>query len=477
MIWSISGVFHSVRTSRIPFATLLLILLTGCIRPAERQAPALEKLNVVVIVVDTLYARHLGCYNPKLQNSPTIDALAKNGALFTNAFAVSPWTKPSIASIATSRLPSRHGVTGAHHRIPPDQKMMAELFEERGFQTFGVTSHIYLNKKSGYGKGFQDYEQVNTARGLHSAVTSDAVSNAAIAWLSRRNMTGTSRPFFMFLHYFDPHFRYVHHPAHSLTGSYSGPLKPNMSIAALMKRRQSFTPEDIEYLKNLYREEIAFTDSQIARVLEELRQRSLLDKTLVVLTADHGEEFMEHGSLTHTWTLFDEVLRIPLIFSLPGVIAPGTYDHPVSQLDILPSLFSFAQPAITEATWEGSSLKSLLLGGKSEIPDRDLFAEVSYSSIKDPRKIDPDMISIRSGKFKLIHDRKQNRWSLFDTEEDPAEQKNIAARESKLVHDLAERLEFLEKLHAHPGSTANDGDVESFSPQDMKSLKSLGYIN
>jgi len=456
----------------------LLILALGSLSSCDskRAVKASPKdLNILLVVIDTLGAKHLGSYNPALTHSPRIDALALKGLRFSNAFATSSWTKPTIASIFTSRMPYMHGVIGPKMKLSDKFNTIAELMSKAGFDTVGIVSHIFVAADQGFAQGFAGYHQVNDPKHVHNTITSELVSNQAINWLKARQATRSSRPFFMFLHYFDPHFCYQHHPDHSLTNGYAGQLKPNMSMKALFGRRSKFSPDDWTYLTGLYHEEIAYTDAQIGRVLDYFQTAGLEDKTLVVLTADHGEEFGEHRSLAHTRTLYDELIHIPLIFSLPGQIRQGVSQVPVSQLDLLPTMLSLAGIDHWEQEWQGINLTPYLLADAQVAPARDLYAEVSYVSLKN--RIDPHKISVRSGKYKAIFNIKTHRWQLFDLERDPGELNNIAKQQTVVLEKMKAKLSALELAHAGLKTLKPQagGEIE-VSPEEIRNLKSLGYM-
>lgn len=455
---------------------LLLVLLAwpplGATADSSTRKPVLEELNVILIVVDTLSSRYLGCYNQTQKNSPVIDRLAKEGALFVQSFSVAPWTKPSLASIFTGVMPSEHGITAAGDRLAEDRKLLGEMLKERGFRTAGFASHVYLSQRFGLAQGLDFYKQVNKSKRIHSAITSAQVSDLAIEWMKEKS----DRPFFLFLHYFDPHFNYIHHKDFNFTSDYKGPLSESISMVELTKRTKHLKAADVEFLKNLYREEIAFTDHHIGRVIEAVKALGAAKNTLVVLTADHGEEFMEHGSFNHTKTLYDELLSVPLIFYLPGTIEPRQVKHPVTQLDIVPTLLSLSKRPESAAGWSGISLAPALFG--QEIPsDRDLFHEVSYSSVKNRKNVEHDIIGIRSGRYKLLHDRNRKRTSLYDLKSDPLEQRDLSKSEPKIAEDLLARLKPLEEHHA-----AQREELEKAAPgpdlpsEEIKKLETLGYL-
>ncbi|RIL02360.1 MAG: hypothetical protein DCC75_13300, partial [Proteobacteria bacterium] len=343
-----------------------------------------QRPNILLIVVDTLGAKHLGAYDPGIKHSPNIDGLARSGVVMERAYAAAPWTKPSIASIFTGQYPYKHGVVGLRTPLRDRSVTMAEIFGSAGYHTVGVVSHVLLRPKSGLAQGFEKYHQFNSSKTAHTAITSKQVSDQAIESLLHRDK---GRSFFMFLHYFDPHFRYMEQPEFDLTKGMKSSLKPGMSLESLARRKDRFSKEDLEYLKALYAGEVAYTDFHIGRVLQALKGEGLEKDTLVIFTADHGEEFMEHNWLGHTHSLYEELIHIPLIFSWPEKLKPGRRGQVVSQIDILPTLAAMLEVAPADSEIQGASLKELLLGEKRVLAREEIFSEVSYLTPK--KRFDP----------------------------------------------------------------------------------------
>ena len=445
---------------------VVLATALGCTR--KHELPPRNDLNVIVLVVDTLRARDLGCYGGERSPSPAIDALAQNGVRFSRAYAAAPWTKPSIASILTGRLPAAHQVRRLNSAINPAVPTAAELLQAEGFETGGVVSHIVLARKYGYARGFDTYLNVNP-NAPHKTVSGARVTDQAIQWLGQRRK---DKPFFLFLHYFDPHYNYIHHPRFSRTDGYRGPLTPAMDIRELRAKIGQFAPADVEFLKNLYAEEIAYTDWQIARLMDHLKEADLTRKTLIVVTADHGEEFLEHGALDHTGTLYEELIHIPLIFSLPGTLAPAVVDTPVSQVDILPTLLSFGRNRWSGSS-DGESLVPLLTGGTDAGPSHPIISEVDFVSsgkVKDAFKT-----CTVQGDDKLIHDRSADAWQLYDLKNDPHELHPIASPKTERLEALRGILRGYEDPQAQPQQPAQppDGDLTN---KEVEQLRTLGYM-
>ncbi len=482
-----------------------LAVALACGEPAESpQQPRLEDLNVVLIVVDTLGAEHVGCYAglpPAASHSPNIDALAASGKRFDRAFSTAPWTQPSMASLFTGRMPSRHGVVRIGDRLSPHAETLAEALSNRGHRTHGVISHVLLNRNYGFAQGFDSYDQgpyEDAGDDVHAAITSERVTDAAIEWLEQT----PDEPYFLFAHYFDPHFVYQHHADFEQGSSdYSGPVKPGMSIWELRDMRADLSADDLDYLRALYREEIAYTDHHIGRLLDAIRARGAAERTLILFTADHGEEFMRHGWIGHTRTLYDELVRIPLIAALPGSIEPGVSTDAASLIDVLPTLISLSDVPYRDAGVEGVSLAGPLFEGQPGEPSRRVFTEVSFvaqpglhaepghpaperdSSASDleSEAPNPEMektafkSAILVDGLKLIEDHLTGTFELYNRANDPEELDNLWETPPPSAAALRDELR---RWRARP-SDGPKGSSERTSPtqSELDELKKLGYVH
>jgi len=453
-------------------AMLLEPLLASCGGGGSPTLPPPD-LNVVLIVVDTMGARYLGAYTPGLRNSPTIDRLAQEGVLFRRAYTTAPWTQPAVASLFTSRMPSEHGVRHIFHTLDTRHATLAERMKQRGLATAGVISHFVIRDEFGYGQGFDFYDA--SAVGDHRSITSAKVTDQAIASLDRL----ADRPFFLFVHYFDPHWYYNHHPDFDETSGYTGDLLPGMDIADLRARRGSLAPADVAYLEGLYREEIAFTDHHLGRLLAHLDRLGLRERTVVIVTSDHGEEFMQHGWIGHTATLYDELLHVPLIVHAPGRFAAREVTAPVSIVDLLPTLADL-QGLPPDPDWAGVSLAPVLRG-EAPPPARPLLAEVSYISPSGWPSGDGQVkryyqTALRDGDHKLIHDHVAGAWRFFDLAADPLEQRDLWDEHDPAQRRLVDRLYAWEVDHT-AGWAAELREELTIDADAARRLRALGYVH
>ena len=441
-----------------------LALLAACGGGAEPRGAPAEPLDVVLVVVDTLGAAHLGCAGAPGDFTPNIDRLAREGKRFERAYATAPWTQPSIASLFTSQMPSRHGVQKLAGHLPDEAVTLAERFREAGFRTHAVVSHFLIEPKLGYAQGFESYNTECVAG--HEGIVAEHVTDRALAWLAEPR----KEPFFLFVHYFDPHFVYHDHPEIALAGEYDGPVRSGMPIWDLRDAREHLGPADVRHLVELYHEEIAFTDRHLGRLFDALAARKR--RPLIVFTADHGEELMEHGWIGHTNSLKDVLLRVPLIVDLPGRVVPGVVSTPVSLLDVFPTIAELALGVAPDPRWEGVSFAGELGERPAGLRARPLFAEVAFEPVdRSPKAAENSAFQravVEEG-WKLIHDLRAERFELYDTASDPEE------RVDRWGEDPARDARLRELLLDWERTESEAGDAHELDPDQLEELDKLGY--
>ncbi|MBL8841179.1 MAG: sulfatase [Planctomycetes bacterium] len=333
---------------------LLALACLSCVAPAGRATPAEEAAqeaaqvateaatpsarprNVLLVVIDTLRADRLGCYGYARPTTPRLDALAARGLCFERAYATAPWTLPSTASLLTGLQPEVHRASHFFASISPEARLLAESFEGEGYATAAFVGNYFVQPLFGFERGFDRYDQgCMVDRG---GINSDRISDAAIAWLSQPR----SAPFFLYLHYFDPHYNYWEHDGFKFGGEDTERVFSGADIYALREQAPRFDAADRARLDALYDSEVAFTDHHVGRVFDQLEAQGIADDTFVVVTADHGESLGEHGWIGHTVQLYEESIRIPLLVAGPGLEAARHGDLPVQLDDVLVPLLRLA---------------------------------------------------------------------------------------------------------------------------------------
>jgi arylsulfatase A-like enzyme len=402
-----------------------------------------QQLNVIVIGVDTLRPDYLGCYGSEHNTSPNIDRLAANGVVAETAIRQAPWTLPSFATVFTSLYPTQHGATTVDTRMRTGFPTLASILKDAGYATGAIVNVPVLKPEFGVSRGFDHYD----VGPPDMKRVADEVTDDALGWIDLQR----GKPFFIFAHYFDPHLAYSPPAPYDtlFDPDYSGSLRNSFDVGrfcprnkgrdALLNKIKSLSSADSNHIESLYRGEIAFTDQAIGKLLGELERRNLREHTLIVFLADHGEEFFDHGGLDHGHSLFGELIRVPLIFGLPGIIPENKrISQYVRLLDVTPTILDILG-LTAPANLEGISLKSLLLGnGKIDDADSGLlplgtcYSEALSNSMS--RK------SIIRYPWKLIYDLVREEKMLFNIEDDPGEKRNLVEEYPKIVGSLEEQL-------------------------------------
>lgn len=442
---------------------VFLSVIVGC-RPAPRSgdapasAPApdaeAKSRSVVLISIDTLRPDHLGCYRYSRETSPHIDALAQGGVLFENAVSTTTWTLPGHASMLTGLTPFRHGAREDGVRIRDDAPLVAELLKRRGFSTAAVINGPFVAGEFGFSRGFDSFvERYRDNRELPDY--------QPLVLQTLRSMK--QEPFFFFAHYISVHSPYKPLAEFNKWATSRGVgiegrnlRRLELELAAGQARLKS---EERDHLVDLYDGEVLTIDHEIGEVLEVLRKEISKD-ALVILTADHGEEFLEHGGLLHGHRLYDEVLRVPLIVNGPGVTPGMRVSELTSLTDILPTLMEWVGgPAPSET--EGVSLMGVLRGGsRAALRNRTLPLHTAAADGL------VELWGLRTSNAKLIVDQKTGKREFYDLLADPRELTNLyPTRDAQL---LERRLETLTLVPASGKRVTQDqGRLEV--------LRSLGY--
>jgi arylsulfatase A-like enzyme/Tfp pilus assembly protein PilF len=412
----------------------------GCRESTSARAPiAKAHPNVLLVTIDTLRADHVGSYGAANAMTPTLDALAKRGVRFETALSHVPLTGPSHASILTGRTPLGHGFrNNGGYVLAPTLHTAAEDFRQGGYRTAAIVSAFPLDRRFGFDRGFDIYED-HLPRGNDRRRTpyverhAGATTDAALRWLGAPKAGAANHPWFMWVHYYDPH----------------APYEP--------------PPDFAERFRNApYDGEIAFVDRELSRVLKAIEQRGELGKTVVLVTADHGESLGEHGESAHGLFVYDATIRVPWIMAGPE-IAEGRVSPTLARLiDVLPTLHDYAGLPPRKDI-EGRSLRPAADGRRMrEAPS---YAESMYSELELGWA---PLFSWRVAGFKLIE---APRPELYDLKNDPKELTNLAGTDASRVAQLRHGLEA-----ALRQETAPAGATASSDPQTLERLRSLGYL-
>lgn len=298
--------------------------------PAEKTstpAPASKPPNVLIYLVDTLRPDHLGCYGYPAPTSPHLDRLAGEAVVFEQAIAQSPWTKPSTATILSGLHPEEHGVHSFSELLPDRVVVLPEMLKPLGYLSAGFMTNPLTSRQFNYHQGFDSFEDAIQVRAL------DLNQNSVLPWLRNRDR---EKPFFLFIHTMDPHMPYE--PTEEYRRRFPTRRK-EASNKFMFTLSHDGDPQVIKDILGLYDGEIAANDDAFGQVIEELRRQKAYDDTLIVFVSDHGEEFYEHRGFGHLHTLYDELLRVPLVIKFPGGRGGGERVQECwQQLDITPTI-------------------------------------------------------------------------------------------------------------------------------------------
>ena len=455
----------------IPKVTIFLMLglLATFSYASETKSPITKKTHpsLLLITIDTLRADRLPFYGYKRNTAPFLGKLAEHGIVFTNAYSTSSWTVPAVTSMVTGVYPSSHGITRgsikkAHvyrqERIPRKLPNLPEQLQALGYRTYAITANTHLMKDLGFGRGFDRYDCIGFC-------TAEKVNRVFLEW--KQEIESQNSPVFVWLHYFDPHIPYIgrqpwlnQYQSDETEGecttisSVSRPVK-------LGRVLQKKGPRILTLIQSHYDSEINYCDEHIKKLFQEFPS---LEQYAVVFTADHGEEFMEHGKLGHGRNLYNNTVRIPLFVRIPGKTSTTTSKDVVSLIDVAPTLLAIAGGK-APPSWQGRALINQK-GRVSPMKERYVLAQLN-NGIVSPMK------ALIGSNWKLIINDKTQDKELYDLMNDHTERTNITTAQpekTKQQNDIFQKL----VLTLPPAPKAKKNKPLQKDKEEM--LRSLGYI-
>ena len=443
-------------------------------RTAEEQRATGPPL-ILLISIDTLRPDHLGAYGYTRPTSPALDRIAQTSVVFDAASATSPWTLPSHASLLTGLYPHSHGLISHEVALPGPIQTLGQALGQLGYATAAVVNSHNLSSRFGLNRGFDEF--LHVPESAERASPSSWVTDQAISWIEGRG----DRPLFLFVHYYDVHSDYSSLPSYTklFDEPYSGPVDGTTAqMQAARLGEIQLGASDARQLVNLYDAGIRQMDDELKRIFSVLEQSALLDDTLLVVTSDHGEEFLEHGSLLHGRQHYEESIRIPLFLRYPPALPAARIATPVSLVDVMPTILAIAGAGAEYSAdsrerarrrVDGLDLSPLWTpdADASQFNGRALLLEADHSA--EP----PDIHrGVRRGPFKLHYDVRLKRARLFDLRSDPDELTDVSAQHPELVQEL---LAELERAYGGPRATGEAGPRVELTPEEKRRLESLGY--
>ena len=401
--------------------------------------------NVLLVVVDTLRQDRLEPYGYAARaTSPALAALERESVVVAGLTCSSSWTLPSVATLFTGLDPVGHRVSRMRDRLEVGDTL-AELYAAAGYSTACVMSNFLLAGRGtsfgiGFDQGFEHWDgTVARKPEPHRGITAPEVTRSGLAWLERAD---PAKPWLLVLHYFDPHAVYEDNPAHDFADpGYEGWVRGGLSTGELRAHQVATTAADRDQLGAFYDEEVRAVDDALAAVLAALRARPDFERTLVVVTADHGEELAERGRIGHNHSLHAELVDLPLLVRLPGGAGAGTrVSARLPQRDLYATLLELC--GLQAPSGRGRSFAAILRG--TETPrDRDCWMETDFvPALAERSEKRTHMRGLIAGGHKLVQDLERGGWSLYDLAADPAEAADLAgaAGARALREELAARV-------------------------------------
>jgi arylsulfatase A-like enzyme len=363
--------------------------------------------NVVLISLDTVRADHLPVYGYERDTAPALTALAAKGAVFENSYSQASNTVATHGSLFTGRYPFQHRMYGHGQDLKKEEHTLAEYLGSRGYRTFAITSSVRFEPTSGYPQGFETYE---TLYQLEKNERSARVTDLALEYAA----ADAPKPFFAFLHYFDAHAPYAAPEPYRTSWHPGLPApRPEDTVEFLRRYRAPTTdvdPKVIEYLRALYDGALRYQDESVGRLFEGLERASGGRPTLWIVTADHGEEFKEHGYLTHSFHLHEELVRVPLVMVLPGVIEAGRRIRaPVQTVDLFLTIAELLGLPVSEELPGRSFAARLKRGEELAQPDDAEAREVVILEAAGKWGV---IATLGTGRFKLVTGRENGLYRL-----------------------------------------------------------------
>lgn len=473
---------HAVAAGRETFAGGLLLtaptVLNGALPSGEPEGTAEpgtgldgSRPHVLVYLVDTLRADHLGVYGYGRPTSPRIDEFAGDALVFDSMVASSGWTRTAVASLMTGLSPPSHQVYGRLDSLPAGTTTLASLMGDAGYESLAVITNGIVSPAFGFDQGFDTFRYLGEERTQRIHQYSDRVNETFFDWLDGRR---SDAPFFAYLHTMDVHAPYTPPEPYAarFAAANSTELVNPREAKILAAETPGLSDEDVrDDLVSKYDAEIAYNDHSFGELIRGLRRRRLYDRTLLILLSDHGEEFLDHGGYEHLRTLYSEILDVPLILKPPGRARPrGRTEALAEHVDLLPTLLAVAGHPVPEWAAGRSLLPVLEEPDRSPWPDREVlsYMQVDNASIS----------SLRSSRWHVVRtpllpaELAMARVELYDPRSDPRDNADLA-RSRPVMAGFLLTAWFRKELGTRPLLTPATGEPDD---ELRERLRALGYL-
>ncbi|HSE42774.1 MAG TPA: sulfatase [Acidobacteriota bacterium] len=422
--------------------------------------------NIVLITIDTLRSDHCTPYGYKRDTTPFMSTLAQQGSLFENVYAPMPTTGPSHSTMFTSRYPLSHGVVKNGYVLPKEEVTIAEILQQNGYTTAAVVSSFALNSKFGLNQGFSFYDEefigknpsMRTDRwqgieveGLFDRRAKETTATA-LKWLKSQG----NKPFFLWIHYFDPH------------GPYDPPERYKKKFLSALNSDQ-----EPQHTYDMYDGEIAYTDTEIQKVIKYIDDQGMDEDTLLIVTADHGEGLGQHNHMHHGLFVYEEAVRVPLVIRWPGKIPAGLRIRDrVELLDLPPTILEITGVPAKTAGYQGRSMKSLLKPDAVQRQSRPIFFQRRLYETENYKGhvVKGEKLGVLLDQWKYIEALKEQSVELYDLKNDPGELTNVSRDHPDQVKQLSLLIQEWRKKYGKGSYN------QKMSEEDIEALRSLGYV-
>jgi len=425
-----------------------------------------KRYNIMILVIDAARSDHFSFYGYSRKTSPFLDNISKKSYVFENAFTQATWTKPSVASIFTSTYPSRHGTnmyakttkSGLKTNVLPDSFItLAEVLKQKGYKNYAVTNNNFIAPNLNFDQGFDRYIVVGPDKHV-TKVTID-----------RLNEIKEKDNFFMYIHYLGPHSPYT--PLENFKNRF---VKPEHEFIDTRGKHQDdylkmdLSEEQLNYIISQYDGEILYIDYEIKKIYSKLKKMNVLKDTILVVIADHGEDFLDHKNIFgHGWDPYDTQIRVPLIIHIPGH-KPKRIEKLVRLIDIMPTLLKINRIRVPKKL-DGRSFKSILKGKNIDL---EIFSERNQNG----ENWSAFSVCFRDNKYKFIYDVLNKEGRLYNLNIDPSENNPISGEKDKKNYYKKKILDYVSK-NIKKYNRVTGRDLINLKNKDIKKLKGLGYIN
>lgn len=452
--------------------------------------------NIILLVIDCARVDHFGCYGYQAPTTPNIDALAEKSIIYDQAISSAGWTVPSFASLFTGTYPSKHGAHNENRYLSTQYPTLAELLSGQGYHTVGVCRNDWIAEATGLTRGFHEFYQPNygNLKRYFKRLIQYPLIHGRDSWgyeliqmsIHRVLQRTHQKPFFLYLHLMELHMPYYIPSAYidkflPKHVSRSDALKVNQDPKKFYAGLVQMSEADFQIHRAFYDAALAYLDSLLGRFVEYLKSQKILDKTILIITSDHGESLGDHGHFDHYYVLYESLLHVPLIIHHPDLFGRGKVDTQVQLLDLYPTLLQLAN--VDSETYPHS--QGVILPPQDGCQTRDYTYAERFKDVKGLHQSFPGMdlthlekyeldrkTVVRSQRYKLIHSMLGNH-ELFDIKEDQNEMRNIYQENSEIAKSLEEELNRW-KNSFEPSEIM--GEEAHFDEKMKERLKALGYL-